>query len=295
MRAENVVRLSSGRLELDLSPCVGGAISGLHWLDGKRRVTVLRECHSPLENVLDAPSFPLVPFVNRVRNGSFNFRGRDVRLVPNMAGDPSPLHGQGWLAAWQVVRTDDTSAVLAFDHQPGEWPWAYRATQSFTLDDDGLTLTLVCTNRSEDPMPCGLGQHPYFPCGPDTRLDTFAEVVWTIDEHVLPVDEVPAIGRFNLVDRAACGQNLDHGFGGWNGRAMISDPSWPFDVEMSSPEARFFQVYSPSSGEFFVAEPVTHANDALGVPESEWAKLGLRVLPPGEQMAMTMRLDIRSK
>ena len=49
------------------------------------------------ENVLDAASFPLVPYVNRIRGGRFTFRGREVRLAPNMAGDPSPLHGQGWL------------------------------------------------------------------------------------------------------------------------------------------------------------------------------------------------------
>ena len=45
-------------------------------------------------------SFPLVPFVNRIRGGRFTFRGREVRLAPNMAGDPSPLHGQGWLNPW---------------------------------------------------------------------------------------------------------------------------------------------------------------------------------------------------
>ena len=43
-------------------------------------------------------------------------------------------------------------------------------------------------------MPCGLGQHPYFPCGPETRIDTQVADVWTIDEHVLPVEKVPADG-----------------------------------------------------------------------------------------------------
>ena len=63
---------------------------------------ILRKCNSCHENVLEAASFPLVPYVNRIRGGRFTFRGREVRLAPNMAGDPSPLHGQGWLAPWQV-------------------------------------------------------------------------------------------------------------------------------------------------------------------------------------------------
>ena len=79
--------LSSTHLELELSPCIGGSISRLSYLAAGEPRSILRECHTPLENVLDAASFPLVPFVNRVRDGSFSFRGRSVSLAPNMAGD----------------------------------------------------------------------------------------------------------------------------------------------------------------------------------------------------------------
>jgi aldose 1-epimerase len=237
-------------------------------------------------------SFPMVPFVNRIRGGVFSFRGRTVTLARNMPPDPSPLHGQGWLASWTVERLDSDSAELVYRHAPGEWPWAYAARQTFVLDETGLSLGLSCTNLSEAPMPCGLGQHPFFPCTAQTRLDTGAQSVWTIDEQVLPVEQVPAAGRYDLRDRLVCGQGLDHGFGGWSGRAVVSDPDWPFRVEMSSPDARFFQLYSPASGGLFVIEPVTHANAALNEPEERWAELGLRVLEPGESMGLTMRLDV---
>ncbi|HYD37866.1 MAG TPA: hypothetical protein VEA60_09650, partial [Allosphingosinicella sp.] len=124
------------------------------------------------------------------------------------------------------------------------------------------------------------------------RLDTVVESVWTIDEKVLPVEKVAAVGRFDLRDRPVCSQGLDHGFGGWGGRAVISDPGLPFRIEMSSPDARFFQLYSPASGGLFVAEPVTHANAALNAPEEQWPELGLRVLEPGESMSLRMRVDI---
>jgi aldose 1-epimerase len=142
-------------------------------------------------------------------------------------------------------------------------------------------------------MPCGLGQHPYFPCTSETRLDTKVDQVWTIDEKVLPVEKVPAAGRFDLNDRLVCGQGLDHGFGGWGGGARITDPALPFEIEMRSPDADFFQLYSPAEGGLFVAEPVSHANAALNEPEGDWPGLGLRVLEPGEAMALTMRLEVR--
>ena len=295
MATQTSVRLSAGNLRLQLNPSVGGSISGFEWLDGSSTRPILRECHSRNENVLEASSFPLVPYVNRIRGGCFLFRGHEVRLSPNMPGDPSPLHGQGWLNPWHVRETSNARAVLSFHHDEGEWPWRYEAIQYFELDGDGLSMRLTCRNISDEPMPCGLGEHPYFPCGPQTRLDTIVTHSWTIDEHVLPVDKVPAEGRYDLRDRPICGQNLDNGFGGWDGEARISDPDWPYEVRLSSPEAKFFQVYSPANGGIFVAEPVTHANAALNRPEEQWPELGMRVLEPCEEMILDTRLDVIPK
>jgi aldose 1-epimerase len=292
MADDVIVALSAGRLRLSLSPSVGGAISGFEWVDGEASRPILRKCHSPLEKVLDAASFPLVPYVNRIRNGRFAFRGREVRLQPNMAGDPSPLHGQGWLNPWTVEQKDERRATLGFTHEAGEWPWAYAARQEFAIDEAGFAVTLICRNTSDEPMPCGLGQHPYFPCGPETRLDTQVSHAWTIDEKVLPVEKVPAEGRYDLSNRRICGQGLDNGFAGWGGAARINDAEWPYEVRITSADARFFQVYSPPSGGIFVAEPVSHANAALNAPEEEWPALGMRVLDPGEDMRFAMRIEV---
>src|SRR4051794_28564643 len=135
MGGETTVRLRAGKLRLELSPSIGGAISAFEWVDEIASRPILRKCHSPLEKVLDASSFPLVPYVNRIRGGRFAFRGREVRLAPNMAGDPSPLHGQGWLNPWTVEKASDRAAVLSFRHEAGEWPWDYEARQEFEIDE----------------------------------------------------------------------------------------------------------------------------------------------------------------
>ena len=293
--SSDVLTLSSSDLELQLSPSIGGAIQRLTYLGKDAPVSILRESRTPLENVLEAASFPLVPFVNRVRGGSFGFRGRTVSLAPNMAGDPSPLHGQGWLNPWSVDNAGDDFATLSYRHEARDWPWDYAARQDFRLDGPVLDIGLTCWNESAEAMPCGLGQHPYFPCSSETRIDTGVEFAWTIDEHVLPVDKVPATGRYDLADRTICGQGLDNGFEGWTGRAIMTDPNWPFELELSSPDARFFQIYSPASGGIFVAEPVSHANAALNAPETDWPRLGLRILEPGEEMRLGMRIEVRAK
>lgn len=295
MASEQILSLNAGPLHLELNPSIGGSISAFEWLGEGAPRTILRKCHGPLRKVLDAANFPLVPYVNRIRGGRFTFRGREVALTPNMAGDPSPLHGQGWLGRWAVEQADEVSAVLGFRHEAGEWPWDYDARQEFALDGRGLSIRLTCRNRASEPMPCGLGQHPYFECGPDTRIDTRVTHAWTIDRDVLPVDKIVADGRYDLRERSVCGQHLDNGFGGWNGEARLSDPGWPYSVVLSSLQARFFQLYSPVEGGFFVAEPVTHANAALNAPEEEWSELGMRVLEPQEAMSLDMRLEVVPK
>lgn len=292
MTGSEELTLEAGPLELVLSPSIGGSIRSLAWVANGRRTPLVRECTAAEPTVLDMASFPLVPFVNRIREGRFHFRGREVRLAPNMAGDISPLHGQGWLGRWTVEMAGERQATLRFAHEAGEWPWAYEAVQTFELDEHGLSLVLTCRNNSDGQMPCGLGQHPYFPCGANTRLDTDVEVVWTIDEHVLPVAREPATGRFDLRDRQVCGQDLDHGFGEWGGEARMIDPDWPAEMVLSSPTARFFQLYSPPSGGIFVAEPVSHANAALNAPEEQWPELGIEVLEPGATAELAMRLEV---
>jgi aldose 1-epimerase len=295
MASASALGLTAGRLRLELSPSIGGSISAFEWMDGESGRPILRKCNSPLENVLDAASFPLVPYVNRIRGGRFSFRGREVRLEPNMAGDPSPLHGQGWLSPWAVDNATDREAVLSFSHAAREWPWDYEARQHFALDERGLSVRLTCRNASSEPMPCGLGQHPYFPCGPETLIDTRVSHAWTIDEQVLPVEKVPAEGRFDLKRRRVCRQGLDHGFENWGGLAWMDDQKWPYELLLSSTVAGFFQLYSPREEGIFVAEPVTHANAALNAPESQWPEFGMRVLEPGEAMSLDMRLEVVPK
>lgn len=284
------VHLACGALELTLVPNLGGAIARFDCIEGGVRKPLMRPAMVP-GHALDCASFPLVPYSNRIRGGRFDFRGRTIVLAPNMAGDASPLHGQGWLAPWPIWAASGTAAELVFVHQAGEWPWRYEARQVFALDANGLDLTLTCRNLSDDAMPCALGLHPYFPCDAATVLDTRVTGAWTIDADVLPVDLVPATGRYDLANRSICAQDLDNGFEGWTGEAAIRNPGGP-TLRIRSADAGRFQVYSPAAGGLFVAEPVQSANAALNEPEGERARLGVTVLAPGETARLHTRFEV---
>ena len=87
MALDDSAVLAAGRLRLELSPSIGGSISSFEWIAEGRARPILRKSNSPRQNVLGAASFPLVPYVNRIRGGCFTFRGREVRLIPTAAAE----------------------------------------------------------------------------------------------------------------------------------------------------------------------------------------------------------------
>jgi aldose 1-epimerase len=281
-----MITIAAADYELVLAPGIGGAIASFT----HQERPILRGAAAP-SSPLDCGCFPLVPYCNRIRDGRFTFRGTTVEIAPNMKGDPSPLHGQGWLGPWLVEEQGGDRACLFFAHQPGEWPWAYEARQIFSLSENGLDAEIACRNLSGEPMPCGLGFHPYYPCDAATRIDTRVDIVWEVDENVLPTGTAPATGRYALDGTPACARGLDNGYGGWGGEMTLTDGDRV--RQMTSPDGRFFQIYSPPEGGLLAAEPVSHANAALNEPEEHWPELGLQVLAPGESMQLRMRLSVQ--
>ena len=287
------IELRAGNLELVLSPEVGGSIARFDFRNGGQAIPIFRPAPAHSRNVLEAGCFPVVPFANRVRGGAFHFRGRTVTLRPNMAGEQLPLHGQGWLANWQLGSATAASADLLFEHKAGEWPWTYEARQQISIDPGALEITLSCRNLSEDDMPCGLGHHPYFPCSPTTVLHAETGGVWTIDSEILPVAKVKPDGRYDLRHAQICGRGLDNGYDGWTGRADLTWPEHALSAAILAPTP-LLQIYAPAQGGLVVIEPVTNANAALNAPENEWASCGLRILKQYEECSLTVRFELRA-
>ena len=283
--------LHADGLEAGLKPHAGGAFTHFCDLSGAEPVDLFRRGAAGSDDPLDSAGFPLVPFCNRVRDGRFSFGGRDVRLSPNLPGQKHPLHGQGWRGAWHVLEAGDAFAQIAFEHAAADWPWTYHCSMTVMLKDRGLEVVLACRNLSDEVMPCGLGLHPYYPCDAETVLDAGVSAVWTVDQEIMPVEQQPATGRYDLSDRKVCGQDLDNGYEGWSGEAVLRWPSHGRGLKLTS-EAPRFQLYSPREGGLIAAEPVTNANAALNHPESEWGKLGLWLLEPNRPVQMTARFEV---
>lgn len=302
---EGVIELGSGAARCAAAPRLGGTIAGFWWERRGRRIDWLRPA-SPAGLAAGDPRqmacFPLVPYSNRIRDGRFRFGGRWVQETALPPDAPHAIHGHGWRRSWTVVERAADALLIQYEHcpapeasdeVPGAWPWAYRARQRIALEGENLAITTEIENLSAEPMPAGLGQHPYYPASPGATVTARARSVWLADAQTMPTEEVAIPDAWPL-DRGLClaDQALDNEFAGWAGSAVIT---WPergarLALRADQPLFSFLVIYSPAGRDFFCVEPVSHLTDAFNLAPAGLAATGLRVLAPGAILAGRMEL-----
>lgn len=274
---------------LVLLPGLGGSVGSFsrHGLDILRGLDA-----SAAPSPLEAAGFPLFPFSGRIDQGHFQWNSRDVQLDPNFPPESHAIHGQAWLAAWQVEAITSHSARLSYHHEADSWPWSYLAVQDFRLKEDGLTLELSLHNLSDEDMPAGLGWHPYFPRR-DARLSANVSGIWTATAGMIP-DTLRPLGPANdlTAPRDVTALALDNAFAARPANADIIWPSAGLHVALrSSPELNHLVVFVPAGEKFFCVEPVSHAPDAINA-RMPADVTGLRKLAPRDVLRATIDLTV---
>ena len=283
------VTLAKGEMLLELDPCAGGAVSKLKHRD----LDVLRPAPERVGPAFDAlmyASFPMVPFVGRIHRGQFSHNGQDVQLHANLPPEPHAIHGHGWQDVWKIEAQTKTSATLSYNHTSDAWPWAYEARQMFRLGEDRLTIELSVTNRSDTPMPAGLGWHPYFYRAGATLVVPTTHV-WTPDEETgdnapSPVKIIGDLSRARIVQDLS----LDTSFSVEPGAIEINWPTHAVIIK-SDPIFSHATVFVPPGEDYFCAEPSTQAPNAINseLPDDV---TGLTWLKPGETLSGKIKLSV---
>ena len=257
-------------------------------------------------------SFLMLPWTNRVKDARFGFGGREYTLVANHP-DGTAIHGVGRDLAWGIADRSPYSARCVLDsrlHESVDCPFPFGAVFRVELGADSVDIELDVTNLGKDPMPCGVGHHPYFMRTLfDDRDELFVQagVAGRYPcEDQIPIsacedDEVSTMLR----EGGAIGNpNLDDVFGGFDGRAELAWGASGVRCVMECSDAFGHLVVftprdetiskTPSLSEtpplpWVCVEPVTMVNDAFNSAEGS-ERTGLRVLNSGETLRTSMRL-----
>ena len=134
----------------------------------------------------------LIPWPNRLQDGSYEFDGRRHQLPLNEPERRNAIHGLVRWATWTVAEQEPHRAVMkhVLYPQPG-YPFTLGISVEHALSDSGLRVRTTATNLGPDPCPYGSGAHPYLTLGTgpidDLTLRVPGRSVLHSDERGLPV------------------------------------------------------------------------------------------------------------
>lgn len=274
--------LRNDRLLAEIVPQAGGGLARLDWMDGTAPAALLRALpakvqQAPLTSQLAC--FPLVPWSNRMAPGGFFFQGRQHAPAPNRAGEPCPIHGDGWQQAWEVVSHRPESVLLRLDRHDAA-PFAYEAEMRYMLDGDALVVELTVCNAGRLALPFGLGLHPWLPDPSGARLQARATQVWLSGPDKLPSVRSLLPPAWNFAALSPLPEDgVDNVFEGWDGAARIAWPGRGVGLAIEA-DMDYFILYAPPGRDFFCFEPVDHPINAHNMPGCP----GLTVLAPGARL-----------
>ncbi len=289
--------LDDGRQRLGLVPGMGGGVAA--WLLAADAHPAQSSHAEPFHlwrpwsgnaDPFSLASLPLVPWSNRISGGGFEAGGQFHPLQPNRLGEAFPIHGEGWLQAWDVTMHESQRLEMRLHSEGFQGsPYHYLTTQSYHLLPDGIAQELTVTHLGRTPLPYGLGQHPWLLRSANTRLQAEVTGVWYSHANCLPKTHNSALGEWDLrAGVQATGSLIDNAFTGWTGRAAVEwpDAGWSLSVSNDDPEQdTCLIVYRPDAGPTFCFEPVTHPVDAIHLP----GQPGLRWLGSGDSMRLALQ------
>jgi aldose 1-epimerase len=161
----------------------------------------------------------LIPWPNRLQDGSYEFDGREHRLPLTEPEHSNAIHGLVRWTAWQVREREPHRVVLGhvLRPQPG-YPFELRLAIEYELSARGLNVRTTAKNTGASACPYGSGAHPYITLGTDTVDDVLLQVpartALRSDDRGIPVGTVAvADTELDFGSPRRIGETkLDHGY-----------------------------------------------------------------------------------
>ena len=294
------IALFAGSMRAEIRAEAGGRVAAL-WREDRKGVRVdvlapMPKADFDSANWPKAGIYPLLPFSGRIRDARFPNAGRDMALEPLPFGSPHVLHGFAHRRPWAVAEDGDAFVVLTLDHDgttgARDWPWSCRFWQRLVLDGSGLTHEIAVTNASAEPMPAGLGTHPFFAARPGDRVQMTLDAIWEQDADGFPTRLRPLAGRDRHIAFDVGSDTttwFGAGFGGVASLRRADDAR--IVVETGAPLDQIV-VHVPAVGGSCCLEPVSHAPDAFNLAARGVEGHGARWLAPGESLRAIVRIGL---
>lgn len=153
----------------------------------------------------------LVPFPNRIEDGTYTFEGKTYTLPIDEHGNHNAIHGYGYRAFWKLETLEEDRVTLTWRTGGMKgYPFDLLVRATFALSDDGLKLTLSTTNNDSIDAPWALAIHPWIANGfggygdeidgqnAQCKVTIPARTHVIANERLLPTGTEPVDGKYDL-------------------------------------------------------------------------------------------------
>jgi aldose 1-epimerase len=287
--AWSTITIATAGLAAQIAAEAGGRLARLSW---RRRSGDTVDIVVPMTSGLAPPgwpkagAYPLVPYANRIAQARLSFLGRVHDVAPHPDAHPHSLHGHTHLEPWAGTRTGENQADLSIVCERSQaWPWAFEARQRFTVQEDRLVVSLSLRNLDREPMPAGLGWHPYFLTAGPAEVTFAADTWWPYAADFLPLGQ-PEPLRHDLQPPLVLGnEGLTAYLGHWSGEAELKRDD---GVRIALTADGIFDhlvLHRPAGAAYCCLEPVSHVANGFNLAADGVHGAGLRILDPGGELA----------
>ncbi|MEJ8825937.1 hypothetical protein WKW80_28560 [Variovorax humicola] len=293
-----IIELRLGEACVRVAPELGARITRCSLPDAKgRSLEVFHpypEHHTDLLHWGKGGLYPLIPYWGRISNAQLQHGGAAIALCPHPDALPHTLHGTAHQSSWQVEHHQGTRLTLSLDKAPdAHWPWRYEARMSVTLGPRSLHVDIALTNADREPMPGGIGLHPYLRCAASARLKFAARQSWAMTPDFLgiratPLDAPDASQRAPAVGSAG----FTRAYGGWDGDLLLSDGDSAALRITASSALDHLILHRPDNAPYLCIEPVSHTADAFNLATQGIADTGALTLAPGQSLSATVGFSL---
>ena len=248
-------------------------------------------------NAWEMASFILAPYSNIIPGGLFRFRGQAYTLKTNYEGEAA-IHGDVYRHPWKVDEASSGYLACQLDSRQVSdfnYPFPLVVEVHYALRAEMLKIWLSMTNVGKNPMPAGLGIHPFFNrqfAGTEDAAYLQLHATGYYPDNQSPMQDIKP--ELNFTDISSLGEkNLNHCFGGWDGRARIVYPKSGVEMKLECDDIfGHVVVYNPPEKSYFCVEPVSHANNAFNLADAGQSGTGMKTLRPGERISGTIQLNL---
>lgn len=241
------------------------------------------------------PSALLTPWVNRVRNGNYSFKGKNYQLPINEPALGNAIHGLLARVPFTLVQKTESSVTLEHAYQGAEpnYPFPFTFRYTYTLaEEGGLEITFMAQNTGSTSMPFACGWHPYFSF-PNTKAADLSIKFHPIsrflsDSQMIPLKEENLQGKSEFVFSQ---EKVDHVFRLEPREKHVTEfidhkHQRSLFLTQSSVQFPFLVVFQPEGYHSVAIEPMTANTDAFNTGD------GLIELAPSEAFSGQIRLSI---